>query len=52
MAERQIDQDIMQNPYYGEVIDDSGKSSEKDVIEHSQNNFTAVTKIQNLYYDE
>lgn len=41
----------MQNPYYGEVIDDTAQNNEKSVVEHSQNNFAAVTKIQNLYYD-
>ena len=42
----------MQNPYYGEVVDAAAQNNEKGVIEHSQNDFTAVTKIENLYYEQ
>ena len=46
VTERQIDQEVMQNPYYGEVVDDAAQNNDKGVIEHSQDNFTAVTKIE------
>ena len=47
---RQTNQDIIENPYYGDADDLHDEKRRKESREDS--GFIAVTKVDNVYYDE
>ena len=48
---RQTNQDVIENPYYGEVSAATGANNEYETNLQSQNNFTAITKVDYMYYE-
>ena len=48
---RQTNQDVIENPYYGEVSAATGANNENPTNLQSQINFTTITKVDNLYYE-
>ena len=48
---RQTNQDVIENPYYGEVSPATGANNEKETNLQSQSHFTAITKVDNMYYE-
>ena len=41
----------MENPYYGEAMDNNPQTNEKESYEYSPCDVSAVTKIENVYYE-
>ena len=48
---RQLNQDVVENPYYGEAMDNYSQNNEKESYEYSPCDVSAVTKIENVYYE-
>ena len=51
VAARQLNQDVMENPYYGDAMDNNSQNNEKESYEYSPCDVSAVTKIENVYYE-
>ena len=51
VATRQINKDVMENPYYGDEMNNATQINENETYDYSPNNVNAVTKIENIYYE-